>query len=147
MDPLDNTNAQYDGQEKPQNNDNRVEGVSEEAKDKIDIQKTPPSIEEKPLSPSQPAQSQQTAQSQPTVSQPVDLQQPAHTNSSQTTQANNIDAPIQDNEKLDVEYINRAEHIIDEHKEDPYTEDEQEDKLSQEFLKKKFNLDVDDPKG
>lgn len=49
-----------------------------------------------------------------------------------------------DSDVIEKTWIDKAEQIIDQNQDDPYNEGNQKDKLSQDYQKKRFNIDVND---
>lgn len=144
MDPLDNTNAQPVENEPNNSSFEEQKNLNNQQLEKANPQ-TQAARQEKPLT-------------TPTQAQPVQSPNRISTAQSQVGQQFANPAPVEpptpsttpsipgDDDKLDTQYINRAEHIIEENKDDPYTEDEQEEGLSQEFLNKKYGLNIDKSK-
>ena len=54
------------------------------------------------------------------------------------------DLPAEDVDVIEKEWVDRAENIIKSTANDPFAEEQQEESLSKEYLKKRFNVDVDD---
>lgn len=54
------------------------------------------------------------------------------------------DLPAEDVDVIEKEWVDRAENIIKTTANDPFAEEQQEESLSKEYLKKRFNVDVDD---
>jgi hypothetical protein len=145
MDPLDNTNVQPAENEPDTNSVEGQNNLDNQPIESINTQ-VQAARQEKPLtSPVQPQQASQANQApimQPSVQAPIN--QPANIPPASSSNQSMVQAPS--DEKVDTSYVNRAEHIIEENKEDPYTEDVQEENLSQEFLNKKYGLNVDKSK-
>ncbi|MDP4038927.1 MAG: hypothetical protein Q8P54_03150 [bacterium] len=110
---------------------------------------------EKPVAPA-PAEKAPTVPSQAPVNPPpvanAPVPPPAAQPSGQPpltpqTPADNAADISDESGKVDKQYVDKAEEIIKTNADDPHKEEEDEEDLSQDFLKKKFNLDVNDPKG
>lgn len=55
-----------------------------------------------------------------------------------------LDLPAEEVDVIEKEWVDRAENIIKTTASDPFAEEQQEESLSKEYLKKRFNVDVDD---
>lgn len=83
-----------------------------------------------------------TTTGDPAANLPVATGAPAAQAPTQTVSED--DLPAEDVDVIEKEWVDRAENIIKTTANDPFVEEQQEESLSKEYLKKRFNVDVDD---
>ncbi len=98
-----------------------------------------PAANAEPKPPTPPQQQPSVVQDQPTAP-PVAPAMPAQQSSTSPTQ--DATEPT-DVELIDNSYVQRAEDIISQNKDNPKQEELEEEKLKNEYLKKQFNFEID----
>lgn len=80
------------------------------------------------------------------VPPPAQAQTPSTpTPATPATTSNELDQlSAADTDVIEKAWVDKAEKIIEQNQDNPYTEEDQEEKLSQDYQKKRFNIDVND---
>ncbi len=127
------------------NNLAQPEDIEQQPNKEVKPEETEPKVE-KPAAPA-PGEKAPTPPAQaPVTPPPTNIPTPPPATTPAQPQA---PAPAPTNvpdETVDKQYIDKAEEIIETEANDPHKEEEDEEDLSQDYLKNKFNLDVGDTK-